>query len=560
MASPTVYSLSYDFTSFQTASPSTPLPADKHEIEYNNIATTLNEIISNLNLLQKSDGTIANGVVGVDALSTELTIGLRSPVSWSNGADYTVNDTVIEANALYRCDVAHTSGVFAADLASLYWILVADYDTFLTDASTAKDAAELAQTGAELAQAGAETAFDEFDDIYLGSKAMDPVLDNDGDALVTGALYWSTSSNEMKVYSGSAWGPATAATNLPVFVYTATGGETSVSGADDNTAILSYTVGKIQVYINGVNETQNVVATTGTSITGITALSASDVVEIYAFSSVAVLEDIASHSTATPTKTDYLLFQDVSDSGLDRRATICDIMLIDGVITAATEGVITAADEILFSDESDGNSTKKDTVQGLMDLVSGIPSGAVTVFAGAVAPSGWLLCYGQDINRVSYASLFTAIGTTFGAGDGSTTFALPDMRGRTVAGQDNMGGTSADRLTGLSGGVDGDSLGATGGDESHVLIESQLPAHTHDDGTLATSSSGNHTHDATQPSQGGGSNTGFATNTQGTSSTVTTDSAGAHTHNITGDTGSVGSDAAHNNVQPTIVLNYIIKT
>lgn len=371
MAEPTRYSLTYDFTSFQGSNPSTPLPADRIEIEFQNISTTTDQIIDNLNLLQKSDGTLANGIVKVENLATELTIGLESPTAWANGTGYTVNQTVIEANVLYRCVTAHTASVFSADLASGYWVEIADYAAFLSDAETAKDAAEAAQTAAEAAQAAAEGVYDDFDDRYLGSKTSDPTLDNDGDALAEGALYWNSTNNIMRVYNGTAWGDATAATNLPIFVYTATGGETSLSGADDNSSVLAYTPGKIQVFKNGTGITQDVTADTGTSITGISpALSASDVVEIYAFESVAVLNDISSHSLATPLRTDYLLFQDVSDSNLDRRATVEDVLLADGVAAQATSDVITADDIILFGDESDSNSTKRDTVQGILDLVA----------------------------------------------------------------------------------------------------------------------------------------------------------------------------------------------
>jgi microcystin-dependent protein len=92
--------------------------------------------------------------------------------------------------------------------------------------------------------------------------------------------------------------------------------------------------------------------------------------------------------------------------------------------------------------------------------------GTVLDYAGDEAPPGFLLCHGQLISRANYGALFAKIGTTFGAGDG-TSFGLPDLRGRVVAGKDNMGGASADRLTNASGaGVNGDALGAAGGSES----------------------------------------------------------------------------------------------
>lgn len=90
-------------------------------------------------------------------------------------------------------------------------------------------------------------------------------------------------------------------------------------------------------------------------------------------------------------------------------------------------------------------------------------TGVVEAFAGATAPAGSLLSYGQAISRTAYAGLFAALSTTYGTGDGSTTFNLPDLRGRVVAGQDDMGGSSANRLTAA---LDGDTLGATGGLET----------------------------------------------------------------------------------------------
>lgn len=154
---------------------------------------------------------------------------------------------------------------------------------------------------------------------------------------------------------------------------------------------------------------------------------------------------------------------------------------------------------------------------------STLPAGMVVPFAGATAPTGWLLCDGSAVSRTTYATLYAAIGVTYGLGNLLTTFNLPDMRGRVAAGKDNMGGTSANRLVNaLSGGT----LGATGGAERHTLSVSEMPAHTHSIGI-----SGN----------GGGGTT------NGGASTL-------------GQTGSQGGGASHNNTQPTMVLNYIIKT
>ena len=92
-------------------------------------------------------------------------------------------------------------------------------------------------------------------------------------------------------------------------------------------------------------------------------------------------------------------------------------------------------------------------------------------------PAGFLLCTGQAVSRATYARLFAAIGTVFGAGNGSTTFNIPDLRGRTPIGLDNMGGASANRVTAAA----ADNLGGAGGEENHLLIANEMPVHTHNE-------------------------------------------------------------------------------
>ena len=72
-------------------------------------------------------------------------------------------------------------------------------------------------------------------------------------------------------------------------------------------------------------------------------------------------------------------------------------------------------------------------------------TGSLIAFAGATAPQGYVLCDGRAVSRTTYSALFRTIGTTYGAGDGSTTFTVPDLRGRALFGADAMGGTAAGR-------------------------------------------------------------------------------------------------------------------
>lgn len=116
-----------------------------------------------------------------------------------------------------------------------------------------------------------------------------------------------------------------------------------------------------------------------------------------------------------------------------------------------------------------------------------VPIGVVNPFAGATAPSGWLLCFGQAVSRSQYSALFAVLNTTYGAGDGSTTFTLPDMRGRAVAGKDDMGGSTAGRITAAVTGVSGTTLGNAGGDQ-------RVHAHSHANTASFSGNAASHTH------------------------------------------------------------------
>jgi microcystin-dependent protein len=172
------------------------------------------------------------------------------------------------------------------------------------------------------------------------------------------------------------------------------------------------------------------------------------------------------------------------------------------------------------------------------------PTGAVVAFAGSSAPTNWLLCYGQAVSRTTYAALFAVVSTTYGAGDGTTTFNLPDLRGRTVAGIDNMGGSAASRLTStvLSA---SNTLGATGGTQTHTMTSAEMPSHTHIQNA----------HSHTIPVGNVHTFTGFIGST-GHGGTITYTAA---TDDNTATNQNTGGGGAHLNTQPTMVLNYIIK-
>jgi hypothetical protein len=140
-------------------------------------------------------------------------------------------------------------------------------------------------TAAAASATAAAASYDSFDDRYLGPKSSAPSVDNDGNALVTGALYWNSVSNAMFAWTGSAWGSISSTADIFRYRYTASGGETSESGPDDNGLTLSYIVGKEQVYLNGVLlvRTTDYTASNGSSITSLAALTAGDILEIITF-------------------------------------------------------------------------------------------------------------------------------------------------------------------------------------------------------------------------------------------------------------------------------------
>jgi hypothetical protein len=140
-------------------------------------------------------------------------------------------------------------------------------------------------TAAAASAAAAATTYDNFDDRYLGAKSSVPTLDNDGNALIAGALYWNTPGATMYAWTGSAWGSISSTAAIYRYRFTAAGGETSESGLDDAGLTLSYIPGKEQVYLNGVLlvRTTDYNATNGTSITGLSALTAGDILEIITF-------------------------------------------------------------------------------------------------------------------------------------------------------------------------------------------------------------------------------------------------------------------------------------
>lgn len=206
-----------------------------------------------------------------------------------------------------------------------------------------------------------------------------------------------------------------------------------------------------------------------------------------------------------------------------------------------------------------------------------IPTGSLQLYGGSAAPTGWLLCDGSAISRTTYATLFALISTVYGSGDGSSTFNIPDFRGRSPIG------------VGTGTGLTARALAATVGVETYALSSGELPSHNHtatDSGHTHTGTTGGQSADHNHAVTYGGGQIGRATygfsaigtgyqglliirgNDTGSAVTSTGISAN-HQHSITAPSGNAsfpsgtssnGSGTAHNNMQPSLVVNYIIKT
>jgi microcystin-dependent protein len=179
--------------------------------------------------------------------------------------------------------------------------------------------------------------------------------------------------------------------------------------------------------------------------------------------------------------------------------------------------------------------------------------GEIRMWPTGTPPTGWLLCNNQAVSRtVTYDALFAVIGTTYGVGDGSTTFNVPDFRGRLPVGAGTGDASDATAF----------ALADKDGTETHVITEAELDAHTHGAGSLAPDSGGAHTHTIQHTDSAGGGQAlpTKAGDDSGGGPNTTSSSNGAHVHTMSGASGSTGSGTAHNNLQPSLGVNFIIKT
>jgi microcystin-dependent protein len=240
----------------------------------------------------------------------------------------------------------------------------------------------------------------------------------------------------------------------------------------------------------------------------------------------------------------------------------------DGTVQAGTAAIAAGA------------VTEAKLASALIQLLT--PTGSISQYGGASAPTGWLICDGSELPIASYTALYNVLTTTgtvfpYGAntngsgGAGSTHFRVPNLKGRVAVGRDSSQ-------------TEFDVLGETGGAKTHTLTTSEMPSHGH---SVSVNNAGSHSHTVdggahahtlparessnTNAHSHSGSRLAESPSNGSTNDEISTTNGaygdGSHSHNVStvGDHGhtvnqsNAGSDAAHNNLQPYIVLNYIIK-
>ena len=240
------------------------------------------------NLATPTSNTDASTKAYVDTSISNLIDGAPSTLDTLNEIAAALNDTANFSDTVVLKSGSTMTGALTlsgAPSSNLHAATKAYVDSFAS--SVTADAAAAAASAA-----AAAASYDSFDDRYLGAKASAPSVDNDGNALVAGALYFNTTTGAMQVWDAvaAAWEGITSAVSSSRWSKTAAGGETTLNGADNNSVTLSYTAGYEQVYLNGVllARGDDYTASNGSSITGISALTAGDIVEVLSWTPYSV--------------------------------------------------------------------------------------------------------------------------------------------------------------------------------------------------------------------------------------------------------------------------------
>lgn len=564
MAQIPTYEREFSFTGHSEDYPARPQRGDKLDSELDAIALSLAATKTALAQIRRTDGALKNLSVGLDQLKPEIVLG--TPTDWTTLTEYERKDVVWRNSVLYVCNTDHTSGTFATDLAAAYWTAYLDYADPLGDAQqyanaardyrdtagghaastaanlsltvTARDAAIAAQEAAELAAAGITLPLD----VTQGGH---------------GGITAAEGRTNLSIYSKAEVDALFAGTDVKASVVCATTANITLSGEQ---TIDGVTTSASRVLVKD----QSTASQNGIYVSGSGAWTRATDFDAWTELPGAVVP--VEQGTVNGDRV-YLC---TVNAGGTIGSTSITFELRASLTTGLIAGLTPAADKFPYftgasaaalADVTSFARTLLGSASALAVLALVLPIGIALPYSGASAPSGWLFGYGQAVSRTTYAAYFAIVGTTYGAGDGSTTFNMPDYRGRVVAGKDDMGGSAASRLTNSgtgNPGINGASLGAVGGADRHTLTTAQLAAHSHG---ASTASAGDHAHQEYVFIASAGAAhgydyqvSGFAYSAGNTPQNTSTN--GAHTHTVT--VNNEGSGQAHPNAQPTIVQNFIV--
>lgn len=412
---PTPYTPDADFSTIATVPITTAgLPGSELDTEFANIAASLTATQNRLAELQRDDGAVRNGVVGFLAMSADVlaafaSIGSNYRGQWSAGQTYRSGDLVISGidNYPYLCGVPHTSSAdFNSDFASGVWAILGyrpSTDNLVVNRFSGN---------------GSQTAF---------SLTKNPVNENNTQVFISG-VYQSKANYSINGTSPAVLtfntAPPSGTNNIEVVI------GVSAELINNVVTIPNNSVGTLAI-INGnvttpkladLSVTTDKIADLNVNTGKIADLS----VTTGKIADLSVTTGKIANASVDSTKltTSAVQTANIQPGAVDNSR----------LATAAVDASRLAAGAVDSTAIADGAVTQAKTSNML------VPTGAVMAFAMNGAPTGWLAADGSNVSRTTYASLFSAIGTTYGSGDGSTTFALPDLRGYFVRGS----GTNSD--------------------------------------------------------------------------------------------------------------------
>ena len=285
----------------------------------------------------------------------------NASTSETNAANSATSASTSATTATTKASEASTSATNAATSATTA-------STKASEASTSAAAAAASQTAAAASAASAASTYDQFDDRYLGTKSSDPTVDNDGNALVEGALYFSSTDNAMQVYDGSAWIAASSAGNVSITEthFTTTAGQTTFN--------ISYTVDNLVVIMNGVvlqnGASKDYTATNGTSFTLASGAAAGDELHVIVFKSFTTADMVSkTNGGAYSGSVDFTGGLEINGTAVT--ATAAELNTLDGVTATTAElntldGVTATASEINALDGITASTAELNLLDGVI--------------------------------------------------------------------------------------------------------------------------------------------------------------------------------------------------